>query len=183
MFQKPLEARCMKFTIDRVKLIRLLKVVSTSNGVCKREKSPLLRIQASDGILELSFNNTDAGCEAIVESSGVCFLRHAKFKQLLQTYHSDHQHKSVIDIEVTPTAIRIGRTEINREGWEISLFQNPDMAPRKLTFLKPIPEEESEAHTQIEISFEPSADGHSKSIITLPSEPVLEKIEAEKNAE
>jgi hypothetical protein len=64
--------------------------------------------------------------------------------------------KAVNDIEVTPTAIRIGPTEINREGWEIFLFQNPDISPRKLTFLKPIPEEESEVHTQIEISFEPS---------------------------
>jgi hypothetical protein len=46
---------------------------------------------------------------------------------------------NVLRIEVTAEGIQIGETKISRGLWEISLFNNPEMAPQTLP-KPPIPE-------------------------------------------
>ena len=116
--------------MPRVSLIRLLR------AVCSVE-NPLLRIEASAGCVTLACEDIEAGCEAAIERVGVCFLRHSKLKKLLQTYHSDAAQSASIDIEVRPSGIRVGRTNVSRDGWEISLFANPASAPKRLRYLLP----------------------------------------------
>ena len=130
--------------MPRVSLIKLLKAVC-SGAV------PLLRIEASAGFVTLSCGAIEAGCEATSERSGVCFLRHSKLKKLIQTYHSDAGHSTTIDIEVRPSGIRVGRTKVSRAGWEISLFANPEIAPRTLRFREPfVPEEPPQVDLQMQ---------------------------------
>lgn len=120
----------VKFLVPRVSLIRLLR------AVCSAEH-PLLRIEASAGCVTLACGDIEAGCESTIEREGVCFLRYSKLKRLLQTYHSDAAQSAAINIEVTPAGIRVGRTEVSRTGWEISLFANPSSAPKTLRFSSP----------------------------------------------
>jgi hypothetical protein len=117
----------VRFHVPRVPFIRLLRVVC-------HPAHALLRIEALPGSVSLACGDTEAGCEASVGQPGVCFLRHSKLKKLLQTYHLDAKQSATIEIEVTPHGIRVGRTSISRDGWEISLFANPDAAPRTLHF-------------------------------------------------
>ena len=129
--------------MPRVSLIRLLRAVCGA-------VDPLLRIEASAGFVTLACGDIEAGCEATVERSGVCFLRHSKLKKLLQTYHSDAGHSATIDIEVRPSGIRVGRTRVSRAGWEISLFAKPEIAPRTLRFREPfVPEEPPQVDLQM----------------------------------
>jgi hypothetical protein len=131
-------------------LIKLLKAVC-SGAV------PLLRIEASAGFVTLSCGDIEAGCEATVERSGVCFLRHSKLKKLIQTYHSDAAQSASIDIEVRPSGIRVGRTKVSRAGWEISLFAKPEIAPRTLRFREPfVPEEPPQVDLQMQAPLFPA---------------------------
>jgi hypothetical protein len=139
----------VRFLVPRVSLIKLLKAVC-SGAV------PLLRIEASAGFVTLSCGDIEAGCEATVERSGVCFLRHSKLKKLIQTYHSDAGHSATIDIEVRPSGIRVGRTKVSRAGWEISLFANPASAPKTLRFRSPKEENEPSAESQMLLPFAPT---------------------------
>jgi len=126
----------MRFRVPRIQFLRLLR------AVCSHAE-PLLRIEVLPGVVSIACSDTEAGCEAIVECPGVCFLRHSKLKQLIQTYHSDASQSAAIEIEVAPDGIRVGRTNVSRDGWEISLFANPASAPRSLRFRSP--EEKKEA--------------------------------------
>lgn len=136
----------MKFHVPRVPLIRLLRVTCSA-------QDPLLRIEASAGCVSLACGEIEAGYESTVECEGVCFLRHSKLKRLLQTYHSDAAQSAAIEIEVTPTGIRIGRTEVSREGWEISLFANPASAPKRLRFLSSKEEKSPDPESQMLMPF------------------------------
>jgi len=102
--------------------------------------------------MTLFCGDIEAACEATIERSGVCFLRHSKLKKLLQTYHSDAAQSTAIEIEVTPEGIRVGRTTVSRDGWEISLFANPATAPKKLRF-RQLKENEPEADNQMLMPF------------------------------
>lgn len=137
----------MRLFVPRVPFIRLLRVVCHATH-------PLLRIEASGDAITLRCGNFEAGCEAAVSKQGVCFLRHAKLKRLLQSYHSDTEHSTAVEIEVTPDGIRVGRTTVSREGWEISLFANPQTAPGTLRFRLPR-EDEPETETQLFLPFAP----------------------------
>ena len=135
--------------MPRVSLIRLLRACGAPH--------PLLRIEASGGFVTLSCGDIEAGCEATVERSGVCFLRHSKLKKLLQTYHSDAAQSASIDIEVRPSGIRVGRTKVSRAGWEISLFAKPEIAPRTLRFREPyVPEEPPPVDLQMQLPLFPA---------------------------
>jgi len=139
----------MRFLVPRVSLIRLLQACGAPH--------PLLRIEASGGFVTLSCGDIEAGCEAIVESAGVCFLRHSKLKKLIQTYHSDAGHSATIDIEVRPSGIRVGRTRVSRAGLEISFFDNPEIAPRTLRFREPfVPEEPPIVDLQMQLPLFPA---------------------------
>ena len=136
--------------MPRVSLIRLLR------AVCSAEH-PLLRIEASAGCVTLACGDIEAGCEATIERVGVCFLRHSKLKKLIQTYHSDAAQSASIDIEVRPSGIRVGRTKVSRAGWEISLFDNPEIAPRTLRFREPfVPEEPTPVDLQMHLPLFPA---------------------------
>ena len=137
----------MRFLVPRVALIRLLRVVCHA-------AHPLLRIEALAGVLTLTCGVTEAGCAVAVSQPGVCFLRHSKLKKLLQSYHSDAGQSAAIEIEVSPEGIRVGRTTVSRDGWEISLFANPATAPRTLRFRLPR-EDEPETDTQMLLPFVP----------------------------
>lgn len=137
----------MRFLVPRVGLIRLLRVVCHA-------AHPLLRIEASESVVTLACGDTEAGCEAAISQAGVCFLRHSKLKKLLQSYHSDAGHSTAIEIEVSPEGIRVARTTVFRDGWEISLFAKPETAPRTLRFRLPR-EDEPETDTQMLLPFVP----------------------------
>jgi hypothetical protein len=140
----------VRFFVQRVSLIKLLKAFC-SGAV------PLLRMEASAGFVTLSYGDIEAGCEATVEWTGVCFLRHSKLKNLIQTYHSDAGHSATIDIEVRPSGIRVGRTRVSRAGWEISLFAKPENAPRTLRFREPfVPEEPPQVDLQMHLPLFPA---------------------------
>jgi len=140
----------VRFLVPRVSLIRLLRAVCGA-------ADPLLRIEASAGCVTLACGDIEAGCEATIERSGVCFLRHSKLKKLLQTYHSDAAQSATIDIEVRPSGIRVGRTRVSRAGWEISLFAKPEIAPRTLRFRKPyVPEEPPPVDLQMHLPLFPA---------------------------
>lgn len=128
--------------MPRVPFIRLLRACGAPH--------PLLRIEASEGFVTLSCGNIDAGCEAIIENPGVCFLRHSKLRKLVQTYYRDAEHSTDIEICVSPLGIWIGRTYAPRGSLEISLFDNPEIAPRTLRFREPyVPEEEEPEDLQL----------------------------------
>ena len=135
--------------MPRVPFIRLLRAVCSG-------MQPILRIRASEGRLALSCGEIGGGCEGTVERAGVCFLRHSKLKKLIQTYHSDAGHSATIDIEVRPSGIRVGRTGVSRAGWEISLFANPEIAPRTLRFRSPKDENDPSAESQMLLPFAPT---------------------------
>ena len=120
----------MRFRVPRIQFLRLLR------AVCSHAET-LLRIEVLPGVVSIACSDTEAGCEASVERPGVCFLRHSKLKQLIQTYHSDDSQSAAIEIEVAPDGIRVGRTNVSRDGWEISLFANPASAPKRLRYLSP----------------------------------------------
>ena len=135
----------MRFLIQRISLIHLLQAVSDP-------AHPLLRIESLGGLVALSCGSTEAGCDASIERSRVCFLRQSKLKKLVQTYHSDSEQGATIDIEVTPDHIRVGRTILPRDSWEISLFSHPTTAPMILRFQAP-PEPGPEAEYQMNLPF------------------------------
>ena len=135
--------------MPRVSLIRLLRACGAPH--------PLLRIEASGGFVTLSCGNIDAGCEAIVESAGVCFIRPSKLRKLLQTYFRDAEQSATIAIVVAPMGIWIGRTHVTRAGLEISLFDNPENAPRTLRFREPyVPEEPPIVDLQMQLPLFPT---------------------------
>ena len=118
----------MKFIIEKKALTRLLRVLG-SDPTKKAHKS-VLRLAAQDGQIILHAYETEAGCEALVLEEGVCFFRIDQFLPLIRTY----ARAKNLTIEVTPEGIQIGSTKIGRGNWEISLFQNPQIAPLRLTF-------------------------------------------------
>lgn len=102
----------------------------------KKKREGLVRLHAEGSLLSVMCNGEEAGCEAKVHRRGVCFLRHVKLRDLLLAYSKDKRHHEEIEIEVTPHTIRFGETLLPREGWEISLFLNPELAPEQLIFIE-----------------------------------------------
>jgi hypothetical protein len=126
----------MKFLVHRARLVRLLTIVTTDSSAPKKKREGLVRLHAEGSLLSVNCNGEVAQCEAAVQRPGVCFLRHFKLRQLLLAYSKDKRHHDEIEIEVTPHSIRFGETLLPREGWEISLFLNPESAPERLVFLE-----------------------------------------------
>ncbi len=58
-----------------------------------------------------------------------------------------------IDIEVRPSGIRVGRTKVSRDGWEISLFANPASASKRMRLLSPAGDNASDLETQMLLPF------------------------------
>jgi hypothetical protein len=124
----------MKFIIEKKALTRMLRVLGSDPT--KKAHDSVLRLAAQDGQIILHAYETEAGCEALVLEEGVCFFRIDQFLPLVRTYAGEKN----LTIEVTPDGIQIGNTKIGRGHWEISLFQNPQIAPLRLTFTQPSPE-------------------------------------------
>jgi len=140
----------MRFLVPRVSFIRLLRVACSA-------AHPLLRIEASAGNVTLSCGDIEAGCEATIEREGVCFLRHSKLRKLVQTYFRDAEQSDAIVIVVVPLGVWIGRTHVTRDGWEISLFDNPETAPRTLRFRESyVPEEQPQVDPQMQLPLFPA---------------------------
>ena len=121
----------MKFIIEKKALAKMLRVLTENTGRKKGERDIHLRLAAQDGQVIASANETEAGCEALVLEEGVCFFRHDQFLPLVRTY----KDMANLTVEVTAQGIQIGNTGISREFWEISLFENPAIAPQKLPIL------------------------------------------------
>ena len=140
----------MKFIIEKKDLTRLLRVLGSDPT--KKAHDSVLRLAAQNGQIILNAYETEAGCEALVLEEGVCFFRIDQFLPLIRTYASAKS----LTIEVTPTGIQIGNTKIGRECWEVSLFQNPHIAPARLIFthLFKEPNEPEPLSTQQEFTFE-----------------------------
>ena len=137
----------MKFRVDRLQFLRMIGLLTTNPPAGKNDT--LVRICARGRALHVACNDEEAGCDAIVETEGVCFLRHDKLRRLLQTYHSDPRHKKGIEIEVSAEGICVGQTLLPRAGWEVSLFMDPDLAPMHLDFQ--LPNDPVRAHEQLEM--------------------------------
>ena len=133
----------MRFLIVRTELVHMLSIVTVDSSTPPKERGELVRIHAEQNLLSVSCSGDEARCSALVASHGVCFLRHVKLRELLHAYSSDERHQDEIEIEVTPHSIRIGETLLPREGWEISLFLNPELAPEQLVFLEDDDEDRS----------------------------------------
>jgi hypothetical protein len=138
----------MKFRVHRLQFLRIIDLLTTKRLAGRKDH--LIRICARDASVRIACNDEEAGCEANIESPGVCFLRHDKLRRLLQTYHSDPRHKKQIDIEVNSEGICIGQTNLSRTGWEVSFFMDPDMAPLRLNFDQP--NDPGEVSHQLEFS-------------------------------
>jgi hypothetical protein len=136
----------MKFTIERKILIKMLKMLSLG-GVAQDDH---LRIAAQDGEIALTVEDR-AGTSyvAIVEKKGVCFFRFKQFLPLLRTYKNTKR----LTIEINPREIKFGSTSISRGLWEISLFENPAIAPLTLPKLPDAPREKPDAE-QLELGDE-----------------------------
>ncbi len=136
----------MKFTIERKVLIKMLKMLSLG-GVAQDDH---LRIAAQDGEIALTVEDR-AGTSyvAIVEKKGVCFFRFKQFLPLLRTYKDTKR----LTIEVNPREIKFGSTSISRGLWEISLFENPAIAPLTLPKFADAPPDKPDAE-QMELGDE-----------------------------
>jgi hypothetical protein len=124
----------MKFIIEKKDLTRLLRVLGSDPT--KKAHGSVLRLAAQDGQIILHAYETEAGCEALVLEEGVCFFRIDQFLPLIRTYASAKN----LTMEVTPDGIQIGNTKVGRGTWEVSLFQNPRIAPLRLVLTQPCPE-------------------------------------------
>lgn len=124
----------MKFIIEKKALTRLLRVLGSDPT--RKAHDSVLRLAAQDGQITLHAYETEAGCEALVLEEGVCFFRIVQFLPLIRTYANAKN----LTIEVTPDGIQIGNTKISRGFWEVSLFQNPEAAPMRLTLTQLSPE-------------------------------------------
>ena len=124
----------MKFIIEKKDLTRLLRVLSSDPA--RKTRDSVLRLAAQNGQIILNAYETEAGCEALVLEEGVCFFRIDQFLPLIRTYASAKN----LTMEVTPDGIQIGNTKIGRGTWEVSLFQNPRIAPLRLVLTQPNPE-------------------------------------------
>ena len=120
----------MKFTVERKALIKLLTLLSVG-GVARDDQ---LRIAAHDGRLTLTTEDmSETLLEASIAEEGVCFLRYKQLLPLLRAYKA----ASNLTIEVNAHGIQFGSTMVGRELWEISYFENPEIAPPRLIRLPP----------------------------------------------
>jgi hypothetical protein len=133
----------MKFIIEKKALTRMLRVLSSDPT--KKAHDAVLRLAAQDGQIILHAYETEAGCEALVLEEGVCFFRIDQFLPLIRTYASAKN----LTMEVTPDGIQIGNTKIGRGLWEISLFQNPQIAPLRLVLTQPSAEPDEPRQSEL----------------------------------
>lgn len=108
-------------------MLRLLSV----GGVARDAR---LRIAAQDGRLTLTVGDK-AGTPfaAAIAEEGVCFFRHKQLLPLLRAYKAAKS----LTMEVNSQGIKFGSTTIGRGLWEISLFENPAIAPPRLIMKSP----------------------------------------------
>jgi hypothetical protein len=118
----------MKFTINKKSLAQMLRTLTRDTGHKHGERDTHLRLAAQDGQITMRANDAEAGYKANVLEEGVCFFRHNQFLPLIRTYANAVE----LTIEVTPDGIQIGNTKISRGFWEVSLFTNPENAPKIL---------------------------------------------------
>ncbi len=106
----------------------MLRALTQQTGRKRGERDSHLRLSAQGSQITMCANDTEAGYEATVFEDGVCFFRYNQFLPLVRLY-ADAKN---LTIEVTAEGIQIGNTKISRGFWEISLFSNPETAPRTL---------------------------------------------------
>ncbi len=126
----------MKFTLPIRTFLHMVKVVTEPSGDLLEVYDHTLRISAVGKELTLSSNRTEAGCEAEIAEEGVCFFQHGRLKRLLLEYMRTITDPERLEIEITPEGVRVGQTQIDRAGWEVSLFRNPATAPQELRLSK-----------------------------------------------
>jgi hypothetical protein len=54
----------MKFLVNRLRLIRLLSIVTTESSVPKKKREGLVRLHAEGSLLSVMCNGEEARCEA-----------------------------------------------------------------------------------------------------------------------
>ena len=146
----------MRFTVKLSTFLHMVRVVTGPMGMPIGSKDRLLRLSATGRELVISANQSEGGCPAEIAEEGVCFFRYQRLQQLLQGYRETAPDQERLEIEITPEGVRVGRTQIDRAGWEVSLFRDPATAPAKLRFSTSgeVKEERNSApHTQMRMSF------------------------------
>lgn len=124
----------MRFTVHIPTFLHMVRVVTGPSGMPIGSRDRLLRVSATRGELLISANRSEGGCQAEIAEEGVCFFRYQRLQQLLQGYLETVPDQEHLELEITPEGIRVGRTVIDRAGWEVSLFRDPATAPAKLRF-------------------------------------------------
>lgn len=124
----------MRFTVHIPTFLHMVRVVTGPSGMPIGSRDRLLRVSATGGELLISANRSEGGCQAEIAEEGVCFFRYQRLQQLLQGYLETVPDQEHLELEITPEGIRVGRTVIDRAGWEVSLFRDPATAPAKLRF-------------------------------------------------
>lgn len=102
----------MKFTIERLALIRLLEVVGKKMPTQKRA-GRVLRLTACSARVFAEANSTTAGMEALVLQDGTCSLDLKSFLSVLRTYEG----KENLIFEAGPNWIKFGTTIMNTTAY------------------------------------------------------------------
>jgi hypothetical protein len=97
----------MKFTTDRITLIKMLEQVGPAVGQ-RTTASSLVRVMACEARVFVIANGITAAIEALVLRDGSCMLDRRRFLAVLKTYASKQQ----MTFDLEDRVLRFGSTEI-----------------------------------------------------------------------
>jgi hypothetical protein len=117
----------MKFTIAQRDLVKMLKHVTSKQAVSKKNRDTDLRIEACDGLVTMTANESEAQASATIHKKGVCYIRYRSLLPIIRTFAGTLE----LSIEIEPDGLLIGSFRISDGIW-VALFDNPATAPKRL---------------------------------------------------
>ncbi len=102
----------MKFTVERLALVKMLQLTARKSPMRKR-RDKQVRLSACAARVFVEANESTGGLEALVLTEGTCLLPHDVFLKLLKTYAS----KPNITVEADERTIRFGSTILPTEAY------------------------------------------------------------------
>ena len=108
-----LTASRMRFTLERVSLVKMLRAVSQKQPGAKHRENEV-RIAACDARVFVEANDVIGGVEALVLQDGTCYTDLNVLKRLVQSYSP----RKNITIEVDERKLRIAGS--SRDVWNYS---------------------------------------------------------------
>lgn len=116
----------MKFTLRQRDLVKMLKVVTSNPALARKDRDAHLRIEARDGELTLTANESEAQAPVQVAEEGVCYISYKNLLPMVQSFKGTPE----ITIEVNPSGIQIGSLRLSDGFWH-ALFDHPETAPKR----------------------------------------------------